>query len=191
MKKKTLIIIAVVLLVVVIIAGTFIGQYNGLVNSETDIETAQAEIQTLLQKRADKIPNLVATVQGYTDYESETYKAVTEARSAVKNAADVPSMDAADAQLDRALNVWVNAVTESYPELKANQSFTALMDEISSIENEIQYSRTSYNEIASKYNKKVRRFPGNIFASMYGFEEVELFSASQSAQEAPIIDFSK
>lgn len=191
MKKKTLIIIAVVLLVVVIIAGTFIGQYNGLVNSETDIETAQAEIQTLLQKRADKIPNLVATVQGYTDYESETYKAVTEARSAVKNAADVPSMDAADAQLDRALNVWVNAVTESYPELKANQSFTALMDEISSIENEIQYSRTSYNEIASKYNKKVRRFPGNIFASMYGFEEVELFSASQSAQEAPTIDFSK
>jgi len=191
MKKKTLIIIGVVLLVVVIIAGTFIGQYNGLVNSETDIETAQAEIQTLLQKRADKIPNLVATVQGYTDYESETYKAVTEARSAVKNAADVPSMDAADAQLDRALNVWVNAVTESYPELKANQSFTALMDEISSIENEIQYSRTSYNEIASKYNKKVRRFPGNIFASMYGFEEVELFSASQSAQEAPTIDFSK
>ena len=191
MTKKTLIIIAVVLLVVVIIAGTFIGQYNGLVNSETDIETAQAEIQTLLQKRADKIPNLVATVQGYTDYESETYKAVTEARSAVKNAADVPSMDAADAQLDRALNVWVNAVTESYPELKANQSFTALMDEISSIENEIQYSRTSYNEIASKYNKKVRRFPGNIFASMYGFEEVELFSASQSAQEAPTIDFSK
>ncbi len=189
MKKKGLIILGAVALVIVILIGVFIGNYNSLVNKETDIEESQANIQTLLQKRSDKIPNLVATVQGYADYEQETFLAVTQARTAVSNANTVTELDEADEQLRSALNVWVNAVTEAYPELKADKSFTALMDEISSIENEIQYARSKYNSVATKYNKAIRRFPGNIFASMFGFERVDLFTASQDAQNAPSISF--
>ena len=189
MNKKRWIIFGVIAAVVIIIAGMFIGNYNSLVNKETDIDEAKANIQTLLQKRSDKIPNLVNTVKGYTQYDSETFKAVTEARTAVSKAQTVPELEQADTELSRALNVWVNAVSEAYPDLKANTSFIALMDEISSIENEIQYSRKGYNEKAAKYNKAIRRFPGNIFASMYGFEKVELFSASADAQNVPNVSF--
>lgn len=189
MKKKSLIILGAVALVVIILIGSVIGQYNALVNTQTDIETAQAEVQTLLQKRADKIPNLVATVKGYANHESDTLTAVTQARTAVAGANNVGELQQADDELSRAFSVWVNAVTESYPDLKANQNFTALMDEISSIENEIQYSRASYNEIASKYNKRIRRFPSNIFASMFGFEKVELFTVSEGSQNVPTVEF--
>ena len=189
MQKKGLIVIGAIVVIVVIIAAVFIGNYNSLVSKETDIEEAQANIQTLLQERADKIPNLVATVKGYADYESDTYLAVTEARAAVSGASTVSELEQADERLNSALNVWVNAVTEAYPELKADSSFTALMDEISSIENEIQYARSKYNGTATEYNKSIRKFPGSIFASMFGFEKADLFSASSYAQNAPVISF--
>ena len=86
-------------------------------------------------------------------------------------------------------DIWVNAVTEAYPELKADRSFNALMDEISSIENEIQYSRTQYNEKATQFNKAIRKFPGSIFASMFGFEKAELFEASEGADKVPEVSF--
>lgn len=189
MNKKKWITIGVIALVVIIIVGMFIGNYNSFVNKETDIDESKGNIQTLLQMRADKIPNLVNTVKGYTDYESETFKAVTEARTAVSKAQTVPELDAADAELTRALNVWVNAVSEAYPDLKANSAFVSLMDEVSSIENQIQYARKTYNEKAAKYNKAIRRFPGNLFASMYGFEKVDMFVASSDAQQVPNISF--
>ncbi len=188
-NKKLIIVIGVIILAVVIIASTFIGNYNSLVEKEENIEQARSNVQTLLQKRSDKIPNLVATVKGYSEHESETFKAVTEARNAVKGATSVDELQRADEQLTGALNVWVNAVTEAYPELKADKSFTALMDEISSIENEIQYSRTQYNKKATQFNKAVRKFPGSIFASMFGFEKAELFEASEGADKAPEVSF--
>lgn len=189
MKKKSWIIVGAVVLVVAIIVGMFVGNYNSFVNKETNIEESRANIQTLLQKRADKIPNLVNTVKGYADYESETFKAVTEARTAASRAGTIGELESADAELTRAFNVWVNAVSEAYPDLKANTAFTGLMDEISSMENEIQYARKTYNEKAADYNKSIRRFPGSIFASMYGFEKVDMFSASNDAQNVPNISF--
>ncbi len=187
--KKKFVIIGACVLIAVIIFGIVIGNYNGLVNKENDVFAAQANIQTLLQKRSDKIPNLVATVKGYADYESETYKAVTEARAAVSKAGTVTELDQAEQDLNKALTVWVNAVTEAYPDLKANQTFMALMDEISSIENEIQYGRKTYNEKAVDYNKAIRKIPGNIFALIFGFEKVDLFSASAGAENVPQVSF--
>ena len=115
--KKGLIILISVIAVIVIIAGIFIGSYNGMVSKREDVESASSTISTYLQRRADLIPNFVATVKGYSDYEQETYTAVTQARSALQNANGAAEQSAAANQLDSAIDIWVNAVTEAYPEL--------------------------------------------------------------------------
>lgn len=192
MNKKKLIKWGIIIGVLVIIALVFIGQYNSLVNAEANIQEAQANIQVNLQKRADNIGQIVDSLQGYMDYESETYKEITEARTAmdnaVNNATDAPSTQNAIERTDEAA-ILVKAVAENYPELKADTMFVSLIDTINSIENEISYGRIQYNEKAVKYNKKLRKFPSNLFASLYGFEEVELFSATDSAQSVPNISF--
>lgn len=183
--KKGLIIGGIILAVVILIIALFVGQYNGLVEKEESVSQSVGNVQTLIQKRADLIPNVASAVQRYTVYESDTYKAVTEARSKVGSASTVGELNDADNELSKAVDVWVNAVTEAYPELKGDKLFVSLIDEMSSIENEIGYARQSYNEIATDYNKAIRKFPGNVFAGMFGFEKSELFTASESAQNVP------
>lgn len=190
MKKKGLIItlvsIGVVLLILII---TTITSYNGLVDKEEAVNTAQSAISVQLQRRADLIPNFVETVKGYSEYEKSTYTAVTEARSAVLNASDAGEQAEASAQLDSAIDVWVNAITEAYPDLEANTQYLALQDELSGTENRIAVARKDYNDAASEYNKSVRRFPGNIFAGMFGFDEVEYFETDESANQVPQVSF--
>ncbi len=189
MKNKKIIIILAIVAVIGIIAGWLVGSYNGLVKSQIAVEEAMSNVQIQLQRRADLIPNFVNTVQGYSDYEKETFTAVTQARTAAYEATTPDSVQQADEQLNGAIDVWVNAVTEAYPELKANQSYIALQDELAGTENRVARVRTQYNEAAKSYNTKVRRFPSNIIASMFGFERVEMFTAGESAQDVPQVSF--
>lgn len=190
MKNKGLIItLSVIGVIVIIFAILAISSYNGLVDQEEAVNAKQSTILVQLQRRADLIPNFVETVKGYSDYEQSTYTAVTEARSAVMKANGAEDQAAASAQLDSAIDVWVNAITEAYPELKASEQYRALQDELAGTENRIARARKDYNDAASEYNKSVRRFPKSIFAGMFGFEQVEYFEADEAANKVPQVSF--
>ncbi len=187
--KKGLIVIIAIVAVVAIVAITLTGSYNGFIDKEESVKTAQSTISVQLQRRADLIPNFVETVKGYSDYEQSTFTAVTEARAKVANASGAGEQAEASAELDRAIDIWVNAVTEAYPELKANEQYKALQDELAGTENRIAVARKDYNDAASVYNKSVRRFPGSIVAAIFGFEQVEYFEADESANQVPQVSF--
>ncbi len=189
MKKKGLIILVAVIAVIGIIAGIFVGSYNDMVEKREDVESKFSTIETMLQRRYDLIPNLVNTVKGYSDYEQGTLTAVTEARASLGKAETTNDKIAATEQLDSALNIWVNAVTEAYPELKANEQYTALTDELSGSENRIATARKDYNDSAKDYNTSIKKFPRSIFASMFGFDAYEYFEADSAAQNAPQVSF--
>lgn len=190
MKKKTIIILVAVIAVIGIIVAMFAGTYNGFVTKQEDVSQAQSTVSVYLQRRADLIPNFVETVKGYSDYEQSTLTAVTEARSAVAKATTVDEQNEAQQQLDSAIDIWVNAVTEAYPELKANEQYVALQDELAGSENRIANARKDYNNVAQEYNTSIRKFPANIVASMFGFEKAEYFESDESASQVPTVDFS-
>lgn len=190
MKKKVWIPLVVVAGVIVLLIGSVIGKYNSLVDLDTQVEEKAAVIETQLQRRADLIPNFVATVKGYAAHEEETYLAVTEARNALSGANTIGEQAEAGAKLDSAIDVWVNAVTENYPDLKANANFIALQDELAGTENRIATARNDYNEAVSSYNKAIRKFPNNLTASIFGFEKAEFFEAAEGTEQAPVVDFS-
>lgn len=191
MKKKSLwITLAVIVAVIAIIAGSLASSYNKFVDMEEKVDKAHSNISIYLQRRADLIPNFVNTVKGYSDYEQKTYTAVTEARSAVSKASGVEEQAKASAQLDSAIDIWVNAVTEAYPELKANEQYLALQDELAGSENRIATARNDYNKAAKEYNTSIRKFPANIVASVFGFEKVDYFESDESASKVPTVDFS-
>lgn len=187
-KNGIKILIAVVAVVLVLV-GIVAGGYNSLVDAQTAVETKQADIQTQLQRRADLIPNFVSTVKGYTKYEQETLTAVTEARSKVGKAANAEALAQASDELDRAISVWVNAVTEAYPDLKANSNYVALQDELAGTENRIAVARKDYNEAVQSYNAAIKKFPKNILAGMFGFEKADFFKADDNSQTVPKVEF--
>lgn len=189
MNKKTIIIIVAVIAILAAIYGIFAGTYNGFVEKSESVEAASSQISNQLQRRADLIPNFVSTVKGYSDYEKETYTAVTEARTAVAKADGAAEQQAASEQLDKAISIWVNAVTEAYPELKANTQYQALLDELAGTENRIAQARKDYNEVAKEYNVSIKKFPKNILASMFGFEAFDYFEADADAQNVPEVSF--
>ena len=187
--KKGLGTLIVVLAVIVVIIIAVVSGYNGLVDSQETVENAKSQISNQLQRRADLIPNFVNTVKGYSDYESETYKAVTEARSAVANANTVAKQSEASAELDKAISVWVNAVTENYPDLKANTQYTALLDELAGTENRLAVARKDYNDAAKNFNTSIRKFPRSIIAGIFGFEKYDYFENDESANSVPEVNF--
>ena len=191
MKKKGLwITLAIVLVVVIALVAAFSSSYNKFVDMQESVESAQSDVSIYLQRRADLIPNFVETVKAYSLHEQETYTAVTEARSAVTKASTVEEQAEASAQLDSAIDIWVNAVTEAYPELKADTQYIALQDELAGSENRIATARNDYNETAKEYNTAIRKFPANIVASMFGFEKADYFEADDDAYDVPTVDFS-
>ena len=189
MKKKGLVILFAVLAVIGIICGLVAGSYNGLVEKRESVDPAQAQISTQLQRRADLIPNFVATVKGYSDYEQETYTAVTEARAKVSSATTAAEQAEASAVLDKAISVWVNAVTEAYPDLKANEQYKALQDELSGTENRIAVARKDYNDTAKEYNVSIKKFPKNIIAGVFGFSQVDYFENQEGTESVPQVSF--
>ena len=187
--KKVLAVILAVVVVLGIIAGFVASGYNSLIKEQEAVAAAKSNIGTQLERRADLIPNFVATVKGYSDYEQSTLTAVTEARAAVGKAQSVSEVQNASNELDKAISVWVNAVTEAYPDLKADKQYIALQDELAGTENRIATARRDYNTAANGYNLKVRRFPSNIIAGIFGFEKADYFEAKEEAETAPVVTF--
>ncbi len=185
MKSKTLI---VVIAVVVILAIVCISSYNSLATAQVNVEEQSSNIDTQLQRRADLIPNLVNTVKAYAAHESEVFGAVTAAREKLLGANSIDEKAEADGELSGALNRLI-AIAEAYPDLKANQNYISLMDELAGTENRIATVRRDYNAAVGEYNRKIRVFPGNIFAGIFGFEKAELFAAAEGTESAPQVTF--
>ncbi len=178
---KILLVIGIIIAILVI---SFIGTYNGLVSRREEVDAAWSQIDVQLQRRHDLIPNLVATVKEYAAHEEEVFASVAEARSKLAGAASISEMAEADAELSSALSRLL-AIAEAYPELKANQNFINLQDELAGTENRIATARRDYNQTARSYNTSIRRFPTNIIAGMFGFESVDYFEASEAGRETP------
>lgn len=204
MKTKT--IALVVVLVAILCGGGCVGcsQYNGMVTSEQEVDKAWAEVQNQYQRRFDLIPNLVETVKGYAKHEQETFQNVTNARAGITPVDTTAVMNAANAalnapdpnayasamrELKSQFSLYVNAVHEAYPDLKANEQFLSLQDQLEGTENRIATYRGYYTEAVKEYNLKVKRFPGNIFASIFGFAPKDQFEAEPQAQTAPKVHF--
>lgn len=187
-KKGLFITLGVVAVVIVMLVSSLIGTYNGLVDKQAEVTNADAQIQVQLQRRGDLIPNLVNTVKGYAAHETEVYTALADARSKLNSASNADEYTEAIESYDSALSRLL-VVVENYPELKANDNFIYLMDELSGTENRISTARKDYNDAATDYNKSIKKFPTVIFAGMLGFEDVELFEASADSQDAPEVNF--
>jgi LemA protein len=196
MKKSYIILIVVA----VILIGGFVwvkNTYNGLVKSDEGVSAAWAQVENVYQRRADLIPNLVNTVKGYATHESETLEGVVNARAKATqvtvNADDLTpeqlqNFNQAQGELSNALGRLL-AVTEAYPDLKANQNFRDLQAQLEGTENRIATERMRFNEAAKGYNTMIRKFPRNIIASIFGFEKKAYFEAQEGADKAPAVQF--
>lgn len=201
MKKipKWLVVLIIFVVCAVALFSCYKNTYNSLVYMEENVSGQWAEVQNQYQRRMDLIPNLVSTVKGYASHESEVFKQVSDARSKAGGQINISDevlsnpeaferyqqvQDQLGSSLQRLL-----MVTENYPELKADQNFLALQDQLEGTENRITVARGRYNDAAKQYNSKIRSFPTNIIANMSGFEKKIYFSASAEAQSAPKVEF--
>jgi LemA protein len=176
------------LILIVILGGIFllaVGIYNGLVSLRNRCDNAWAQVDVQLKRRYDLIPNLVETVKGYAKHESGVFQNVTEARSKAINAGTVKDQSAAENQLSGALKTLF-AVAESYPDLKANQNFLMLQEELAGTESKIAYARQFYNDQVMKFNQKQQVVPSNIIANMFRFQEKEYFVLEEAAAKQPV-----
>jgi LemA protein len=173
--------------VVVVLAIVLWTLYNGLVRLRNQVKNAWAQIDVQLKRRHDLIPNLMETVKGYMKHERETLEAVTKARNIAQQASSAGAGERAKAEgeLSSALSRLL-AVVERYPDLKANQNFLALQEELTSTENKISFSRQFYNDSALKYNNQTQMVPSNIVASMFGFKASEFFEVTLAAEREPV-----
>ena len=178
----------IALIILVVIAFWLIATYNGLIQARNKVKNAFAQIDTQLQRRFDLIPNLVETVKGYASHEKELLENVTASRSGYMNATTAAEKMAADNQLTSTLKTLF-AVSENYPELKANENFSKLQDDLKGTEDKVAFSRQFYNDSVTKYNDKLLMFPTNIIGSMFGFKEEELFKTDEAAKAAPKVQF--
>ena len=195
MKKNKGLIITIVVIVLVAIWG--ISSYNGLVSMDENVSNQWANVETQYQRRSDLIPNLVNTVKGYAKHESETLESVMAARSQATQVKIDPSnctpqqlaaYQKAQGDVTTALGKLL-AITENYPDLKANQNFLELQSQLEGTENRINVARKDFNDSAKEYNTSLRRFPRNIIASMFGFEKRAYFEAEAGAEKAPKVEF--
>jgi LemA protein len=186
--KAVLTVLLVLVGIGLLIAFWIYGTYNSLVTLDEETKKAYAQVDVVLQRRFDLIPNLVETVKGYAAHEKEVLMGVTEARSRVGSAQNIGERVGAQNELSSAL-ARLLVVVENYPQLKADQNFLALQDELAGTENRISVERRRYNEAATEYNKRIRKVPANIIAGMFGFERAVLLEAPEGAQTAPKVEF--
>lgn len=197
MKKGCLI---AVVAAVVIVLGCFVwvkNTYNGFVSQQEGVDAAWSQVENVYQRRADLIPNLVATVKGYAKHEQETLDKVVSARAKATqitvdpenlNEASLKKYQEAQSELGSALGKLL-AITENYPDLKANENFLQLQSQLEGTENRIAVERKNFNEVAQSYNSSIRQFPGNVLAGMFGFERKPYFEAEKGAEKAPEVNF--
>src|SRR3954467_3886951 len=192
--------IVIILVVIALVFGLFLlGKYNGLVTLDQEVNKKWGDVQTVYQRRADLIPNLVNTVQGAANFEKSTLVEVTNARASVgrvqldpnkapTSAAQLQAFQQAQGDLSNALSRLL-VVSERYPELKANQNFLSLQAQLEGTENRISVERNNYNEVVQRFNTAVRRFPTNLMAGMFGFGPRPFFNAQAGADRAPNVNF--
>ena len=186
--KAGLAILAVIAVLVLAVGGWVVGNYNGLVTKKADVEKSLAEVDNLLQRRNDLIPNLVNTVQGIMTQEQVVFGEIANARAAMAGAKTTEQKFAAGQQMDGALGRLL-VVVENYPQLKSNESFLKLQDELAGTENRLSVARTRYNEVVRDFNVLVRRFPSNVFAGMFGFKEQPFYQVPEAAKAVPKVQF--
>ena len=196
MKKGTITLLVIGVLILMMVGGT-LTTYNGLIAKDEAVATAWGNIQSQYQRRADLIPNLVSTVKGYAKHESETLENVMAARAKATQVTinsdnltpeNLKQYQAAQGELSQALGRLM-AVSENYPNLKANENFSELQAQLEGTENRINESRQIYNSAVQTYNVSVRRFPANIVAGMFGFDKKNQFEAEAGAEKAPKVEF--
>ena len=192
--------LTVLLIVAAVVLGIFLwvkGAYNKMVTADEGVQAAWAQVENVYQRRADLIPNLVATVKGYAQHESETLENVVAARAKATQTLVDPSdlseeaiarFNEAQGELSSALGRLL-MIQENYPDLKANQNFSELQAQLEGTENRIATERMKFNETARAYNTLIRKFPDNIIASMFGFEKKGYFEAQAGAEKAPKVEF--
>jgi len=186
--KKSLIVVGIIVLIVLIFFLSVRGTYNRLVALDENVKTAWSQVENQLQRRLDLIPNYVETVKGYAKQEREVLLEVTKARSRVAGAGSIEGKIGANNELSSAL-ARLLVVVERYPDLKSNQNFMRLQDELAGTENRIAVERRRYNEAVRIYNTTIRSFPTNILAGMFGFRRAELFQAPEAARQPPKVKF--
>ena len=196
MKKGTITLLVIGVLILIMVGGT-LTTYNGLIAKDEAVATAWGNIQSQYQRRADLTPNLVSTVKGYAKHESETLETVMAARAKATQVTinsdnltpeKLKQYQAAQGELSQALGRLM-AVSENYPNLKANENFSELQAQLEGTENRINESRQIYNSAVQTYNVSVRRFPANIVAGMFGFDKKNQFEAEAGAEKAPKVEF--
>ena len=190
MKKTGKIVLLGIIVGVIVIGGLCVSQYNSMVGIREDVENQQANIDTMLQRRVDLIPNMVNTVKGYAEQEEEVITAVSDARAKLSGAQGMEEKAAADGELSSALSRLL-VVVENYPDLKSSEQFQSLSDELAGTENRIAVARKDYNDAVKTYNQRIRRFPSNLFAGIFGFEKAEYFQAAEGAESVPEVNFNE
>lgn len=187
MKKGTIAIVVVVAILLILVFSV-VGKYNQLVTLNENVEASLSQIDNQLQRRNDLIPNLVETVKGYASHEEEIFTSIADARARLIGGGSMEDMAQASDELSGSLSRLL-AISESYPELKANENFINLSTELAGTENRIAVARRDYNNTAREYNTLIRRFPTVIIANMFGFERYDYFEASQGAAEVHGVQF--
>ena len=180
--------VAIIIVLLFVVGLMLIPSYNKFVTLEENIDQSYAQVENQLQRRLDLIPNLVNTVKGFASHEKEVISDIADARARLAGARGPEEQAAANAELSGALGRLL-VVVENYPDLKANQNFAQLMDELAGTENRLGVARKDYNDEVAKFNRQVKRFPGRIVASIFGFDEKEYFKADAAANEVPKVDF--
>jgi len=201
MKKGMLIGLGIIFILIIMVGGCVISPYNTMVTKDEAVKEKWSQVENVYQRRLDLIPNLVNTVKGYATHEKETFTAVTQARAkaggtmnisgkTLSDPAAFQKFQQAQSSLGGALSRLM-VVMEKYPELKANENFLKLQDELSGTENRIAVERKRFNEVAKEFNVYIRKFPKNMIANIFGFKQRPYFTATEGANIAPKVDFSK
>ena len=173
---------------IVIVVGMIFSSYNGLVSMNENVTGKWAQVENQLQRRNDLIPNLVNTVKGYANHETEVFKQVSDARAKLGGAKTVAETSAANNEMNTALSRLL-MVAENYPELKSNTNFTQLQDELAGTENRIAVARKDYNDAVQVYNAKIKSVPASLYAGAFGFTARDYFKADEAAQKVPQVKF--
>lgn len=168
--------------------GSCVSTYNNLIDMEEDVNLAFANVQSAMQSRIEKIPDLVKVADEAAEHLETIYADIAEGRSALSAASNPEELDAANAQITENINQFL-AVVENYPTITASEQYTALMDSIEGAANRINVARENYNAAVSDYNRTVRRFPGSLLASFFGFDTMEPFEADEAANNNSVVDF--
>lgn len=180
--------IIIIILLLVLIAGIVGITYNSMLTKSETMTNSLSNLNVMLQRRADLIPNLVNTVKGYTTHEAAIIKSITDARTKFLGASDLSSKAKANTELSNSLSALM-VVVENYPDLKSSENFIQLADELAGSENRVAVARKDYNDSVKIYNLSIKRLPGNLLAPMFGFKPASYFEADATSQEVPNVNF--